>query len=85
MITGVQRLGRSGPAGPPSGVRHVDAICDAFAEQDRLAKISELSWVVANLQADRDAEIARLKAEVERLQAELKKAESSAITTADQE
>ena len=35
--------------------------------------------MVANLQADRDAEIARLKAEAERLQAELKKAETSAI------
>jgi len=63
----------------PAGVRHVDAIANAFTEQDRLAKITELSRMVANLQADRDAEIARLKAEAERLQAELKKAETSAI------
>jgi uncharacterized small protein (DUF1192 family) len=59
------------PAALPSGTQYVDAICESFAQQDRLAKIEALSKTVANLQAD---EIARLKAEIERLEAELKKA-----------
>jgi hypothetical protein len=70
------------PLKPPSGVALIDQLCDAADAQDRLQKIETLSRIVA---AGQEAEIARLRAENERLQAELKKAESSAITTAGQE
>jgi hypothetical protein len=49
---------------------------DAFAAEDKLAKIEELARRVGNLQSARDnAEVRDLRAEVEQLQAELKKAQ----------
>jgi hypothetical protein len=59
------------PLRPYEGAKHVDAICDAFAAQDRLTKISEMVQTVASLQPD--AKVKRLEAEVERLKAELAK------------
>src|SRR5262249_39785578 len=67
------------PLRPPAGIDLIDKMCLAADAQDRLQKMEALSRTITNLQADRDAEIARLQAEIERLQAELKKAESSTI------
>jgi len=62
------------PLKPPAGIDLIDRMCLAADKQDRIAKLEALSRTVAILQADRDAEIASLRAEVERLQGELKKA-----------
>jgi hypothetical protein len=70
---------------PPSGIDLIDRMCAAADERDRVAKITEMARTVAALQADHDSKVARLEAEIQRLQSELKKAESSAITTAGQE
>jgi hypothetical protein len=61
------------PLRPYEGAKHVDAICEAFAAEDRVAKVEALARRVANLQVGRDAEIKELRDEVARLQAELAK------------
>jgi hypothetical protein len=52
--------------GSPSSRQHVGAICDAFAEQDRMEKIAGLAQKIETLRADPriialEAEVARLK------------------------
>jgi len=79
-----ESAGMPAPLSSPPGIALIDQMCASASEEQRVSRILELSKIVSQLQAARDAETFRLENEIKRkeeeisrLEAALKKAEAA--------